>query len=253
MPDATNGVTRTKRPADLQAVVLGALVASLVGFTAILLGGGIALAVIRVREGGGVTTLAAVAAALFAALAIFAAFAAGGFVAARLSRASSLLDAVLHGLASLSLVAFAAFALVGLPALTGVGSVLTKAGVGAGAGLSTTAVLDQLAGLRIVTDLSLFKGKAVTQIVPPRSPQSESLERSIKKAGKEAKAIARDPDMGGEALDVLSDARKGASKASFTALALLCVAVLASLWGGRRGFQRARKPANPNLGSGRAA
>ncbi|MGE0614257.1 MAG: hypothetical protein AB7P04_01340 [Bacteriovoracia bacterium] len=104
-----------------------------------------------------------VIAAVFAVLSLSLSFFVAAYVTVRLSRVSAPFDARMHGLACWAVILLVA-GLAFSRGASAIGGLLATAGLGAGSVVTVGSVLKEINDLkpRIVTDLKVFQGKAVT-------------------------------------------------------------------------------------------
>ncbi len=227
-------------PMSLGAVVAGAVVGLVINLALFLLGFGIFFVIFEFEFGESLGPGTAVATGLYLSLATFFACLAGGYVTAHFSPRKHPRDSGLRGLSSFALAAVVLAFFFSSTAMTGLGALITKAGTGMSAGIGASAVAEQLADLRIVTDLSILKGKAVTQFVPSKSARGHELEQALKSAGAQVEHAAADPETKGDLKKAATDIRKASAIVTLGSFALLLLGAFGSYWGGIMALTRGR-------------
>lgn len=179
--------------------------------------------------------------AAYGLVALIVSFSLGGFVASRFARPESRSDSVWLGLGSWSVVVVSLAFLIGSFA-SSVNSFLVEAGVGAGAAAGAAGSVDeitsQLSKVRIVTDMKILKGKAVTQILVPRRGE-ELAGIAAQEAPREVKSAQRNlapaPKIKHEVRQVAGSIRSALGKASLALVIVLLIGAASAGWGGLLG------------------
>lgn len=176
--------------------------------------------------------------AVYGFIVIIVSFFVGGFTSARFARPETRAGSIWSGLGSWSVVVVSLAFLIGSFA-SSVSSFLVEAGVGAGAAAGAAGTVDEitseLSKVRIVTDMKILKGRAVTQFEVPR-PKRELAGVAAQEAPREMKSaqtnLTPSPKTKREAVQMAGTARSMAGEASLVIAALLLIGAFASAWGG---------------------
>ncbi len=107
-----------------------------------------------------------------------------------------------------------------------------------GASLGAPAIAEKISKIRIVTDMSIVQGKAVTQFIIPDTDQAKALDRTIASVKTQAEKAVRNPQVQEEKKEVVSKFSKSVLLISLMGLLLLGVGAFASM----RGALRPHKP-----------
>lgn len=228
---------------DFSAITIGALVGLLVDISLTAFGAGVGLISIP-WEDGAVSGTAAIA-SLVVGLGLIGAisFAVGGYVAGRLAGGFSRWHSGLHGVAAFALATVFTVTAGSAIGFSLAGVLAERATTAAGAATGASAMLSELGRLRIVTDLSILRGRAVTELVVPGTPQAGNLDRLIGEANRSAQNAINDPQLQADAAQVAEDARQGAGAAGLGFFLLLLGGSAASAWGGVAGGRHAARAA----------
>ncbi len=113
------------------------------------------------------------------------------------------------------------------------GGLFARAGIGAASGGALHSALGELRRLnpRIVTDMKLTEGKAVTTFETDVAPD-QLAGSAAKDAKKDVKKALKDPKNQNEAKQAAGEVREAVAGASWVAFAALFLAALASTFGG---------------------
>lgn len=172
---------------------------------------------------------------IFGLVSLIVSFGLGGFVAARLDGVQDRFSAVVHGIAAWALVTLA-LVLLSARLITVFGGFFTAAGIGAGSAITASSVLQEITSLkpRIVTDLQIFKGKAVTTLetTPPQEVRPEAV---VSQAKKDVEKLAEKPEVREDVEKIGAVTRKTAAGASWIIFLSLLTGLLASGGGALRG------------------
>lgn len=233
-----SNLTESTPNAVLAPAVLGAILcfAFLLFFGA--LASGIGLVSFKMEQGQFPRATVQWIGAVYGFAALIISFFVGGFVSSRFARANTRSSSVWFGLGSWSVVIAGIAIFVGSFA-TSLSSLLIEAGVGAGAAAGAAATADtitnQLSKVRIVTDMKLLKGKAVTQIVVPERGQ-ELAGIAAKQAPHEAKSaeksLAPAPKVKSEVRHAAETARSVLGGASLVLVGLMLIGAFSAAGGG---------------------
>jgi hypothetical protein len=203
---------RESHPLNFGAIFAGTVIALVIGIAITLFSGGFALATFRLERGEvpgewmliGVAAITAITSSFF-----------GGYIATRLSHVDRRFDATMHALSTFALATILAIGLLGPSATLDTSALMAKAGVGPNGRTPNETLMEQLAQIKIVTDMKLLKGKAVTVFMPVRPEQ-------------QAQQV--------EKVEIEHAARRDSAHASFIALGMLLLGGVASLMGSRVAF-----------------
>ena len=179
------------------------------------------------------------AAIIFSALALGIAFFIGGGVSAYLSGYRSRKTAILHGLASWSVVALALVVFATRLSASALGPLLDRAGLGAGAAAGISTAMKELSQtqLRVVTDLSILKGKAVSDLYVSRKDDTIAPD-AVRQVKKEVASVKRRPEVREPVEEAAKTVKKTAGPASLAAGGALLFGALAAALGGWLGRRR---------------
>jgi hypothetical protein len=225
-------VRRTPLRVSFTGVLVGSVIALAVQTLFGVLGAAIGLTSLRLETGDLPGTGVLILYGLYGAVTLLFAFGLGGYVAARMDGAQERFSALFHGIGAWALVTLA-FVLLSTRLVTVFGGVMTAAGIGAGSAVTASSVIKELSDLnpRIVTDLQLFKGKAVTvlETAPPRRVSPEKVVDQVKK---DVDQLADQPGLKEDVRQTGMAARKTAAGASWLVFLSLLGGLLASGAGG---------------------
>lgn len=237
----------TNEKTNLPAIVVGMLIGLLLDIALTALGTGVGLVSIPWERASGESATAGIISSAVGMIIIgIISFGIGGYVAGRMAANNSRWYSAVHGLASFALATLFVVTVGSVIGLSFAGTLVDRAGLAVGATKGADIAMSEISKLRIVTDMSILKGKAVTQFVIPGSSQANTLDKSLKEIGQTADEVTQDPAFKEKAATVAADARKGVALASFSFLALLLIVGAASVWGGDRGGKAARFAARDN-------
>lgn len=159
---------------SLGAIVIGALLCLAAQLLLALLGSSVGLLTLAIDRGDTPEKTLTWGAGVFTVLGLAISFFLGGFVASQLSRQRFKMGALWHGLGVWSVV-IVGFVIVAGNAAASLGALFPRTGAGLGviqgARSSADDIVRQLEKIRIVTDMEVLEGKAVTQIQLPNSGQ----------------------------------------------------------------------------------
>ena len=217
---------------SLGAIVVGALIALVLNFTMTLIGAAVGVSSIKLDAQELPSTGTLVVFALFALLTAFAVFYIAGYVSAKLapSRTDKFTKSM-HGLAAFALAILVIVYAMGTSASSVLGTLVSNAGLSLGASAGAQPMLEQLSKLKIVTDMSMVKGKAVTQLVIPGSEQASTLERSIASVKKQTEKVSKSPEAQEAAKEASAALRKWVIIMSLLTIAFLATGAIASILG----------------------
>lgn len=211
-------------------LLVGALICCLLQIGASLLGGGIGLSAIEIEKGdtpGTALTLGAITALAFS---LFGSFFAGSYLSYFWSGQSSRDSVVPYGLTTWAIASALLLLFVGRGVVSSMGKLLANAGVVAGATSGTEAMLERIERIRIVSDLSIIKGKIVTQLHVPDT-KGGIVGASLKEGKKTVQEIEESPETKAELEKAGEEIRRATALASFAALALMVLSAIASVLG----------------------
>lgn len=173
-----------------------------------------------------------IALGFFGTLSVLASFSIAGYVAARVSIPRDRFTAILYGAATWGLVTLA-FAFFTTRLVSGMGGVLARAGVGASTAFTASSFFKELSELkpRIVTDLSIMKGKAVTTI-ETRAPGRLTPSMVVEQVKDDIGNLADQPQLREDAERAGELMRKLAASSSWIAFFSVLAGLLASSVGG---------------------
>jgi hypothetical protein len=159
----------------------------------------------------------------------------GAWVASRAARPRFGFEAVLHGLAVWGLVALAVG--VGLVRFAGsISELVARAGIGATTAVTLTSVMKEIGDLdpRIVTDMDLLKGKAVTrfEMNEPKAPMAKRVKKQVEQ---DVEQVAEDPELSEELEDTARSGRRALAPVAWTLFGALAAGAVCAAWGGLRG------------------
>lgn len=214
--------TITARPIKTQtisfsAVFAGTLIALLIDGAFMFIAGGIGLFSFRLELGEMPSVLVLGGTAIYLVAAAIIAFSVGGYVAARLGRSEHKWDAGVYGVSSFALATLIASIFIMPTIMLNTSGAFATVGMMPNGKPTSQLIMDQLAQLRIVTDLKLLEGKAVTVFAPMQQEQREQTK---------------------ETLEATQDVRRGAALTSFGIVGLLIIGAIASILGGRRSVKK---------------
>lgn len=254
LPASENTVEDSEVQARLGAVVVGGLVCMALQLALTLLGSGFGLSLIDLRGGGVPGKSLALGAAVFALISLVLSFFTGGYISGRLADQRTKFSAGVHGLAVFALVSVSAVFFVGTNIAPVVGGLITQTGVGAGsaAGLETVLkdIRKDIEKMRIVSDLKILKGKAVTRIVLSGSGEDNATVQAINNIGNNIEQAGKDKKLMAEIKDTAQDVNTAAAKASLIVFCALAVGALSGFFGGLCGARQKAEtlPAKPEKG-----
>ncbi len=237
--------------ARLSAVVVGSLVCMVMQLALTLLGSGFGLSLIDLRGGSVPGNSLALGAAFFALISIVLSFFTGGYISGRLADQRTKFSAGVHGLAVFALVSLSAVFFVGTNIAPAVSGLIAQTGVSAGsaAGLETVLkdIRKDLVKMRIVTDLKILKGKAVTRIVLSGSDEDNATAQAINKIENNIEQAGKDKKLKAEIKDAAQNVDAAAAKASLVVSCALAVGALSGFFGGLCGLRQKLRtiPAKP--------
>lgn len=230
----------------LTPAIGGTLVILLVALAFALVGSGIGFAFFTFPPGE-MPLGWLVAAGIFGTIGMVTAALAGGYVAARLARATARWESMIHGICAYAIASLVVAILIAASATLSMSRAFMAAGLGGpGSQASARAFLDQLAETRIVTDNRILEGKSVTQIVLPRTSAAAALNDSLDEAGVGPQGIPSEPEIGLEIRDVGPQIRRAGAITNFVSLSLLLLGVVAAAFGGRLGERAGSGPGGPS-------
>lgn len=151
----------------------------------------------------------------YASVALLVAFFIGGYSAGRISGPRPRSVLAWQGLTVWSLVVVAFTLFVGVQALS-LGGTLARAGAGAGlalgSGTSMSEISEAIAKMRIVTDMSIMKGKAITQIEIPKGSSRQQAGKAMDSIGKIPEKAKKAVDDATKRPEVRTDVREAAGQ-----------------------------------------
>ena len=235
------------RQSYLSSVLVGALICLILQVAFTFLGVGVGLAVIPIEKGLSDASEALTwSAAIYGTLTLVISFFVGGYISSRLSNLETKWTAGIHGFSVFSLVSLGLIFFADKPIVSFLGDTVSKAGIGIVAKSDT--VVDQISRARIVTDMSLLKGKIVTQLVIPDQKGMAVEGDVIKNFDKKApRTEVNKPKV----VEAIKDARQVVSQAGLGAFSALLVGGLSAVMGGVVG--RRKEEEQKSLGMSRVA
>ncbi|OFZ18147.1 MAG: hypothetical protein A2X94_03260 [Bdellovibrionales bacterium GWB1_55_8] len=216
------------------AIFIGALIMLLAQLLFFLFGSFVGL-IFLTDSGSESTQTIAVSTGVYLLIALLLSVFAGAYVAARLSGPQRRFVAGVHGVGAFALAVIFSVASIGIGGGSTLSPLLARAGLGAGSVVGADVMLEQVSKMRIVTDLSVLKGKAVTQIVIPQEGSASIGEEALKELRQKAGKAAKEADIEAPSAKEAASAAKLASAAAFLALLLgALVSYFAAVRGGRQ-------------------
>jgi hypothetical protein len=209
-------------------IIFGALVCLFIQVSLGLLGAGIGLSAFSLERGELPGRVAQGLALIFSAATLIISMFVGGYLGSRLAKPVSRGVSALYGVGITALVSLALVAVLSGPALLSIGGLVSTAGVGGGSAATIDAVFAKLHDLnpKLVTDMKILKGKAVTEIVMNNSdtPVAKDIENKTKKT-------AQSPGIKQGLRTVGRDVRRASSYAALAGFAGIFFALVFSIWG----------------------
>jgi len=238
--------------ASFSGVLIGALIAIATQIVLGLLGIAIGLVTFDPATGRWSGKWAAIGAGGWFTMALVVSFFIGGFVASRVSGQAAKSGAQWHGLGVWGLLEVAYLLFLG-GALSSAGGLIARAGAGAAGAAGIAGSMDQvgqyLSKVRIVTDLSVMKGKAVTQFeLPGTRDDAQSAGQKAgtvaRKGKQEARKALKPVEQGTpEVREAAGEARKVASWITWPAFGAAVLGALSAFSGGLYGRTRTLRDA----------
>ncbi len=212
------------------AIITAAVIGLLIDIALTALGIGVGLITIPLEDGGAINNSTLILAGITMMAIGLISFGTGGYIAGLFSQTNTRWINALHGLTSFALATIYTVTIAAIIALTSAGSIIGRAGLAAGAAVGTDAFVTELAKVRVLTDVSILKGKIVTRFVIPGSKEATLLDQTLKNAGDTVQSTLEKPEVKDKAEQIVETTRKGVAKAAMGLCAYLLIVAVFSSW-----------------------